>query len=69
MIVWEFQLTPDHAKQVRQWCVDGATWRSVAHYAFEKWGAGDAGHQLFGRDLCNESARMLGEDPHAEPWN
>lgn len=26
-------------------------------------------HQLFGEDLCLESARMLSENPNADPWN
>lgn len=67
---WDFELTPDRARQVRQWRVDQHfTWRGVAHLADETWGTKWNGNQLFGMELCERSAEMLGENPNAEPWN
>ncbi|MGW0216539.1 hypothetical protein ACWDXH_19325 [Micromonospora chokoriensis] len=62
-------MTSDIARQVRQWRADDYTWRAIAAAADQAWGSESRGNQLFGRDLCLESARMLGEDPEADPWN
>jgi hypothetical protein len=67
--VWGVELTLDRARQVRQWRIDDNSWRGVAHEADKAWGTKHDGNQMYGRDLCNASARMLGEDPDAEPWN
>jgi len=65
-------LTPDRAREVRAWRVDGGyTWRAVARAASEAWDAPwePPSNQLAGQALCEAAARMLGEDPEAEPWN
>ena len=67
---WDFDLTLDRARQVRRWrSEEHGTWRVVAHRADETWGTASGGNQLFGQDLCEASAHMLGENPNAEPWN
>lgn len=68
--VWGLDLTPERARQVRQWRVEqDCTWRVVAHNADEAWGTDSKGNQLYGQDLCEQSACLLGEDPHSDPWN
>lgn len=68
--VWDLDLSPDMALIVKNWrCVEGQTWRGVAACADQTWHTTSHGNQLFGEDLCQASARILGEDPHAEPWN
>ncbi|MFC3502829.1 hypothetical protein ACFOOK_17865 [Micromonospora krabiensis] len=66
---WGLTLTTEIAQRVRQWRADGYSWRAVAVGADETWGTDSRGNQLFGADLCDQSARLLGEDPDAEPWN
>lgn len=67
---WDLELTPERAQQVRQWRAgQGCTWRAVAAHADATWDTAWNGNQLFGMDLCEASARMLGENPAAEPWN
>lgn len=67
---WNVQLTDEMARQVRIWRVDkGETWRGVAGRADHLWDTDSGSNQLFGRDLCEEAARLLGEDPNEEPWN
>jgi hypothetical protein len=64
------ELTPERARQVRQWRVDeDCTWRAVAARADEAWGTTWNGNQLYGMALCEHSARLLNENPAAEPWN
>jgi hypothetical protein len=68
--VWGLVLTVEMARKVRAWRVDReGTWRGVAAMADDAWDAGTGGNQLFGRDLCEASARLLGEDPDIAPWN
>lgn len=66
---WGLILTTDMARQVRRWRADGYTWRAIGAAADQAWGTASQGNQLVGRDLCLEAARMLGEDPDADPWN
>jgi hypothetical protein len=66
---WGLVLTADIARQVRQWRADGYTYRAIAARADETWGTDSRGNQLFGVDLCLESARIFGENPNEEPWN
>ena len=68
--VWGVELTLDRARQVRQWRVDQeCTWRAVAAHADAAWGTDWKGNQLYGMELCERSAHLLGENPNAEPWN
>ncbi|WP_405987379.1 hypothetical protein [Streptomyces sp. NBC_00872] len=63
-------ITPEMAVQVRTWRVDEEfSWRAVAQAASDLWGSGWGSNQLFGEDLCVAAAKVLGEDPHQEPWN
>ncbi|MFF0413128.1 hypothetical protein ACFYUY_22135 [Kitasatospora sp. NPDC004745] len=63
-------LTPEMAARIRTWRVDEEySWRAVAEAASELWGSKWGSNQLFGADLCEAAARVLGEDPHREPWN
>jgi hypothetical protein len=67
---WGVELTLARARQVRQWrCIDHCTWRAVAARADDAWGTTWNGNQLYGMELCGCSARMLGENPSADPWN
>ncbi|GIH21592.1 hypothetical protein Raf01_97640 [Rugosimonospora africana] len=67
---WGLVLTLDVARQVRRWRVEEeCSWRVVAARADATWGTDTHGNQLFGEDLCRESARMLGENPNDEAWN
>lgn len=67
--VWDLVLTEDIARQVREWRADDCSYRAIAALADEAWGADSRGNQLFGEDLCVASARLLGENPSADPWN
>ncbi|MFI7009535.1 hypothetical protein [Streptomyces sp. NPDC050145] len=63
-------LTTEMARQIRAWRVDGEyTWRAVAQAATERWGSAYGSNQLYGQDLCEAAARLLGENPAQEPWN
>ncbi|MFE2597802.1 hypothetical protein [Streptomyces sp. NPDC057617] len=63
-------ITPEMAVQIRTWRVDEEfSWRAVAQAASDLWGSGWGSNQLFGADLCVAAAKVLGEDPHQEPWN
>lgn len=64
-------MTKEDAVIIKEWRSKGATWRRVADYAAEKWPEMGyiAGHQLEGRELCDEAARVLGEHRWDEPWN
>lgn len=68
--VWGIEVTEERAREVRRWRVDlDSTWRGVAWEAEEAWATRLGSNQLFGMDLCEASALMLGENPAAEPWN
>lgn len=73
-------MSRDVALMVRGWRVDvGMTWRSVAEEwsdtvtpqnmsdkaIFKSW----SGHQMFGQEICEIAAEVLGEDANADPWN
>ena len=49
------------------------SWRRIAEIIvqeyFDEYDADLSGNQLVGKDLCNDAARCLGEDPSAEEWN
>ncbi|QXE34610.1 hypothetical protein KQY30_10280 [Streptomyces sp. GMY02] len=63
-------ITPEMAVQIRTWRVDEEfSWRAVAQAASDLWSSQWGSNQLFGEDLCVAAAKMLGEDPHQEPWN
>jgi hypothetical protein len=66
---WGLVLTEDIARQVRLWRAGDYSYRAIAGSADETWGTDSQGNQLFGIDLCLASARMLGENPNADPWN
>ncbi len=44
-------------------CNKGYSWRMISK------SIDDYEDQIHGRDLCNEAARLLGEDPNEVPWN
>lgn len=65
-------LKPEKAKYVRKLrCEMHYTWRSVAQACFDEWGGSwePPSNQLMGRELCIQSAKMLGEDSSLSPWN
>lgn len=63
-------ITPEMAARIRTWRVDeDLSWRAVAQAASDLWGSGFGSNQLYGEDLCVAAAKVLGEDPHQEPWN
>ncbi|MCW2141122.1 hypothetical protein [Actinoplanes cyaneus] len=67
---WGITLTPEIARQVRRWRVEEeCSWRVIAALADQTWATDTRGNQLFGEDLCRESALVLGEDPNDDAWN
>ena len=64
-------MTKEDAVIIKEWRTNGATWRRIAEYAADKWPDMGyiAGHQLEGRELCDEAARTLGDDRRDQPWN
>ncbi|MDT9682393.1 hypothetical protein RND61_09980 [Streptomyces sp. TRM76323] len=63
-------ITPEMAARIRTWRVDeDLSWRAVAQAASDLWGSGFGSNQLYGKNLCVAAAKVLGEDPHQEPWN
>ena len=68
--VWGIEVTRERARLVKKWrCDDDLTWRGVAASASDAWGGDNGSNQLFGMELCEASALLLGENPAAEPWN
>jgi len=66
---WGVELTLERAEQVKRWRTtdEDLTWRGTAYVAAAVWGCHDyASNQLFGKDLVEASARMLGEE--GEDW-
>jgi predicted RNA-binding protein with PIN domain len=63
--VWGVAVTEDLARHIRDLRVAGATWREIALDTSDRLGQ----NQIFGRDLCRVSARLLGEEPEEAPWN
>jgi hypothetical protein len=64
-------VTEEQAREVRSWRVDAdMSWRDVADEAEAAWGVNSfGGNQLYGLALCWLSAKRLGEDPDADPWD
>lgn len=63
-------ITREMAVQIRTWRVDeDLSWRAVAQAATDLWGSAYGSNQLYGEDLCQVAAQVLGEDPYREPWN
>ncbi|MGC0419992.1 hypothetical protein [Embleya sp. AB8] len=63
-------MTPGMAARIRTWRVDEEyTFRAVARAATDLWGSTWGSNQGYGMELCITAAEMLGEDPHADPWN
>ena len=58
------------ALMIKTWRVTGATWRRIAEYAAETWPdrGYESGNQIEGRELCQEAARVLGEDHRDNCW-
>ena len=69
--VWGVEMTRELAVKIRELRVadESLTWRGVAGNISAEFGLSCGTNQLFGRDLCNAAARLLGEDPDKEPWN
>jgi hypothetical protein len=64
-------MTIDEARQIKEWRVNGGcSWRRVAEKAAEMWPdkGYESGHQLEGRELCNEAMDVLGEGAD-DGWN
>ncbi|WIX77226.1 hypothetical protein QRX50_38405 [Amycolatopsis carbonis] len=58
------------AEQIRRWRgLDEETWRQIAILVTARLGLPHSTDQTAGRRLCEDAARMLGEDPDREPWN
>ena len=61
---------PNTAGVVRQWRVDaGYTWRSVSRMYSTAWHLPFGSNQLAGMALCEQAAKLLGEDFMKAPWN
>lgn len=60
----------DDALLIKQWRVNGSSWRRISERATKKWP--DKGYetdnQLEGRELCWEASKTLGENWYEEPW-
>ena len=58
------------AQLIRAWRVDEEqTWREIADRVTSHLDLPRSTNQIAGRNLCLKAARLLGEDPDAEPWN
>lgn len=63
------EFTKDHAEIIKYWRVHkGCTWGRIGELCQQEFNMGDGG-QMSGRNLCDEAAKLLGEDPNEEPWN
>jgi hypothetical protein len=70
VVVWGVVVTAGRAQQIRGWRVDQElTWRGVAAAASVEWELGHGANQLYGMELCEAAARLLGEDPNDALWN
>ncbi|MEU5265037.1 hypothetical protein [Amycolatopsis sp. NPDC021455] len=57
------------ARLIHRWHADeDRTWRDIAALVISHLGLPHDAGQLAGRDLCLRAARLLGENPDAEPW-
>lgn len=63
-------MTIEDAMIVKSFRLQG-TYRVVAALAAEYWPERNycSGNQIEGRELCKEAAKVLNENPDAEPWN
>ncbi|MEW2500946.1 hypothetical protein AB0878_10735 [Amycolatopsis sp. NPDC047767] len=58
------------AEQIRRWRgLDEVTWRGIAGLVTARLGLPHSADQIAGRRLCEDAARVLGEDPDREPGN
>ncbi|MET7991086.1 hypothetical protein ABZU76_09265 [Amycolatopsis sp. NPDC005232] len=73
MDVWTVEVDRALAEQIRRWRgLDEATWRRIASLVTAvpaRLGLPHSTNQIAGQRLCEDAARMLGEDPNREPWN
>lgn len=68
--VWTVEVDRELAQLIRAWRVDGEqTWREIAAHVASHLDLPPSTNQIAGRDLCFKAARLLGDDPDAEPWN
>lgn len=67
----EIKLTKEQAEFIKNLRCGLIThsWRSIASKWYVKYKTGLNGNQLFGKELCENAAKLLGEDPSDEPWN
>ena len=64
------RLDKPRAKVVRHLRVmQGFSWRAVARRCALLWKAPWGGNQIAGMVICEQAAKMLGEDFMKEPWN
>lgn len=56
-------MTREDAEIIKEWRNKGCSWRVVAEKAFDKWPDRGyiSGHQIEGRDLCQEAEDVLDE--------
>ena len=66
-------MSTDEAEVVRAWRVGKRkTWRSVARAAYRHWWWSfwaPPSNQIAGMSLCDQAAKLLGEDYLKAPWN
>ncbi len=66
-------VTKKRAEIIRELrCTKHYSWRLVAQTCYQSWLGADwspPANQIMGTALCEQAARVLGEDPHQEPWN
>jgi len=65
------KLTLKHAKAVKKWLTEKPyhSWRRIAERAYEEWEDNEDkdleyfnGNQMWGMQLCEDAAKVLGED-------
>jgi len=47
----------------------GYTWRGVAQKCNDEWDGDWGQNQIAGMEICEQAAKMFGEDYKKEPWN
>ena len=62
-------MTLEEAKIIKGWRKHGSTWRRIAERAAEQWPEKGYvhGHQIQGRELCDEAADVL-KDNEWDDW-
>lgn len=64
------EVSPGLAKLIRQLRVGrDYSWRAIARFCSEVWGAPWGSNQLAGMAICEKAAKLLGEDFMQPPWN